>query len=225
MEVSASFILQMTKLRISKLKEYASSHANDTYTSDGTKPRAQCVRPPAGVRSAIFHWPPWCKSVVCGPESPLPSVTHLYQRPIPTSGHSFSTHISHQASSSPCSVPAPEPSVPLLILREVCRHSGLSQSFCRVFSLWRRGKTTTDNQLLLMREKKHLWNSGSSRIMITVLDLKHLKIQVLSNKEWDFPGGPVVKNPPCNTRDMSLISDWRAKMPHAMGQLRPNATK
>ena len=61
--------------------------------------------------------------------------------------------------------------------------------------------------------------------MITVLDLKHLKIQVLSNKERGFPGGPVVKNPPCNTRDMGLISDWRAKMPHAMGHLRPKATK
>ena len=63
------------------------------------------------------------------------------------------------------------------------------------------------------------------KIMITGLDLKHLKIQVLSHKEMDFSGGPVVKNPPCNTRDMDLISGWRAKMPHAMGQLRPNTTK
>ena len=113
-------------------------------------------QPQSHVLSAIFHWPPWYKSVVCGPESPLPSVTHLYQRPIPTSGHSFSTHISHQASSSPCSIPAPEPSVPLLILREVCRHSGLSQSFCRMFSLWRGGKNNNRQPATIDEGKKAL---------------------------------------------------------------------
>ena len=26
-----------------------------------------------------------------------------------------------------------------------------------------------------------------------------------NNQSWDFPGGPVVKNPPANAGDMSLI--------------------
>ena len=29
------------------------------------------------------------------------------------------------------------------------------------------------------------------------------------NAYWDFPGGPVVKNPPCNAGDRSLISGQR----------------
>jgi len=36
---------------------------------------------------------------------------------------------------------------------------------------------------------------------------------------WDFPGGPVVKNPPCNAGDMGLIPGWGTKIPHAAGQL------
>ena len=37
----------------------------------------------------------------------------------------------------------------------------------------------------------------------------------------DFPGGPVVKNPPCNAEDEGLIPGRRTKMPHASGQLSP----
>ena len=29
-----------------------------------------------------------------------------------------------------------------------------------------------------------------------------------------FPGGPVVKNPPCNAGDAGLIPGWAAKIPH-----------
>ena len=29
-----------------------------------------------------------------------------------------------------------------------------------------------------------------------------------------FPGGPVVKNPPCNAGDVGLIPGWAAKIPH-----------
>ena len=35
----------------------------------------------------------------------------------------------------------------------------------------------------------------------------------------DFPGGPVVKNPPSNARDAGLIPGGRTKIPHAAGQL------
>ena len=33
----------------------------------------------------------------------------------------------------------------------------------------------------------------------------------------DFPGGPVIKNPPSNAGDMGLIPGRGAKMPHAVG--------
>ena len=39
-----------------------------------------------------------------------------------------------------------------------------------------------------------------------------------------IPGGPVVKNPPSNARDMGSIPGWGTKITHAMGQLRPCAT-
>ena len=35
----------------------------------------------------------------------------------------------------------------------------------------------------------------------------------------DFPGGPVVKNPPSNAVDMDLISSWGTKIPHVTGKL------
>ena len=41
---------------------------------------------------------------------------------------------------------------------------------------------------------------------------------------WDFPGGPVVKNPPYNSGDTVLIPGQGTKIPHAAGQLSPSAT-
>ena len=40
----------------------------------------------------------------------------------------------------------------------------------------------------------------------------------------DLSGGPVVKNLPSSTGDEGLIPDWRAKIPHAAGQLSPSTT-
>ena len=40
----------------------------------------------------------------------------------------------------------------------------------------------------------------------------------------DFPGGPVVKNPPSNGGDAGLISGRGIKISHAMGHLSPCAT-
>ena len=37
----------------------------------------------------------------------------------------------------------------------------------------------------------------------------------------DFPGGPVVKNPPSNAGDVSSIPGRGIKIPHATGQLSP----
>ena len=36
---------------------------------------------------------------------------------------------------------------------------------------------------------------------------------------WNFPGGPVVRNPPSNAGDAGLILGWGTKIPHASGQL------
>ena len=41
------------------------------------------------------------------------------------------------------------------------------------------------------------------------------------NGLWDFPGGPVVKNPPYNAGDAGLIPGQGTKIPHAAGQLSP----
>ena len=35
----------------------------------------------------------------------------------------------------------------------------------------------------------------------------------------DFPGGPVVKNPPSNAGNVGSIPGWGTKIPHAAGQL------
>ena len=39
------------------------------------------------------------------------------------------------------------------------------------------------------------------------------------NMYRDFPGGPVVKNPPTNATDSGSIPGRGTKIPHAMGQL------
>ena len=41
------------------------------------------------------------------------------------------------------------------------------------------------------------------------------------NVAQDFPGGPVVKNPPYNAGDAGSIPGRRTKIPHAAGQLSP----
>ena len=40
--------------------------------------------------------------------------------------------------------------------------------------------------------------------------------------EWDFPGGPVVKNPPSNAGDMGLIPGQGTKISHAVEHLSHN---
>ena len=39
----------------------------------------------------------------------------------------------------------------------------------------------------------------------------------------EFPGGPVVKNPPCDADASGLISAWGTRILHATQQLRPCA--
>ena len=44
------------------------------------------------------------------------------------------------------------------------------------------------------------------------------KAQVATQELWeaDFPGGPVVKNPPSSARNVGLIPGQEAKIPQAM---------
>ena len=45
------------------------------------------------------------------------------------------------------------------------------------------------------------------------------KLYIFRGLSQDFPGGPVVKNPPCNTGDMGLTPGQGTKIPHAKEQL------
>ena len=47
------------------------------------------------------------------------------------------------------------------------------------------------------------------------------KIMVKNCPNWDYPGGPVVKNPPSNAGDEGSIPHRGTKILHAMGQLSP----
>ena len=38
-------------------------------------------------------------------------------------------------------------------------------------------------------------------------------------KIWDFPSGPMVKNPSSNAGDVGSIPDWKTKILHAAEQL------
>ena len=49
-----------------------------------------------------------------------------------------------------------------------------------------------------------------------------LRITTSEQRVWDFPGGPVVKNPPCIAGDSGLIPVWGAKFSHAVEQLSPH---
>ena len=57
---------------------------------------------------------------------------------------------------------------------------------------------------------------------------KKVGLKAGKKKEWkgmgDFPGGPMVKNPPCNSGDAGLIPVQGTKVPHAAGQLSPHTT-
>ena len=46
----------------------------------------------------------------------------------------------------------------------------------------------------------------------------------LKMAQGDFPGGPVVKNPPCTMGDMSSIPDGGTKILHAAEKLSPSTT-
>ena len=54
--------------------------------------------------------------------------------------------------------------------------------------------------------------------------IKRVKRQPTEQDYKDFPGRPVVKNPPYDAEDAGLIPGKGTKIPHATGQLSPRAT-
>ena len=60
------------------------------------------------------------------------------------------------------------------------------------------------------------------------LTKKKVGLEAGKEKEWKgmggFPGGPMVKNPPCNSGDAGLIPVQGTKVLHAAGQLSPHTT-
>ena len=58
---------------------------------------------------------------------------------------------------------------------------------------------------------------GISDFLEEISSLSHSGIR-------DFPGGPMVKNPPSNAGDTASIPDLEAKIPHAQRQLSLHTT-
>ena len=61
------------------------------------------------------------------------------------------------------------------------------------------------------------WRSRRDKRSIVLL-----MFHVLKKETWDFPDGPVVKNPHCNAEDAGSIPDQGTKIPRAAGQLSPH---
>ena len=69
---------------------------------------------------------------------------------------------------------------------------------------------TSDLQVLLILPPKYLLQQGGNSVH---------KFTCARNIIMDFPGSPVVKNPPANSGNMGLIPGLGTKIQHAMRQL------
>ena len=54
-------------------------------------------------------------------------------------------------------------------------------------------------------------------------DIKYQHLFKNQKLSWNFPRGPVVKNPPSNAGDEGSIPGWGTRVPHAVGQPSPRA--
>ena len=85
------------------------------------------------------------------------------------------------------------------------------------FSIWRQGERKGVSS---WERKKKLIGRGLPEGRST--DELFLGLQAPSFKkntkigDWDFLGGPVVKNLPCNAEDTGSIPGWGTKIPHAV---------
>ena len=71
---------------------------------------------------------------------------------------------------------------------------------------------TASSHLLLKIQKSQLKLYGPNPNTIYIFLLLNIHI-------WDFPGGPVVENPPSNAGDVGSLPGRGTKIPHATGQL------
>ena len=81
--------------------------------------------------------------------------------------------------------------------------------------------------MVLTRINPRLWeyiHCYSIFIFICVFKILHPTAFFKTTILGDFPGGPVVKNPPSNAGDVGLIPGRGTKIPHAAGQLSLHAT-
>ena len=54
--------------------------------------------------------------------------------------------------------------------------------------------------------------------------IKNIAKNLSKDQPRDFPGGPVVKNPPCNAEDLGLVPGLGTKIPLAAGRLKSLCT-
>ena len=55
--------------------------------------------------------------------------------------------------------------------------------------------------------------------------LLEARVQQRTKQSQDFPGGPMVKNLPCNAEDVGSIPGWGTRIPHAVRYLSPDAAR
>ena len=77
----------------------------------------------------------------------------------------------------------------------------------------------------LLKSKDHIWlipvcsPQGMAKQQVLKYGMNDHRVFLLKNNLGrDFPGGPVVKNPPCNARDTGLILGQGSKILHSLGQ-------
>ena len=65
------------------------------------------------------------------------------------------------------------------------------------------------------------YNGKEKQRNLVLVSSKQLMVCSLKYRKGDFPGGPVVKNLPCNTGDRSSTLGWKTKIPSAAEQVSP----
>ena len=113
-----------------------------------------------------------------------------------------------------------------LVSLDCIKVSKLSQNVLQVpisfFHVWialRKMLHKQDCFIIKWDTNEIIWSLGKDDSFVTILI-----VQNWFQKKQHLPGGPVVKNLPCNAEDADSIPGQGTKIPHAMVQLSPRAT-